>query len=301
MSTDSDTESVDSGHSLNSAEGWSEVSGQDDDIELPVVASIPLVRPSIRSQRVGFEQTDDWNLQEVFRTRASVMRTVTRFLWASFRAALKIALEEILAGQQNRQTHRQERGWKLFLALPRMLLHRPPRGGLISKEKLMQRFDKFVSGQWTELLRASCECAEEAATASRRRRRRGTNQDLESRASRALRFVQQGELSSGRQALEGAELALGNGVTLAALRRRHAVLQNPIPALPPDGPIFYLDESLFSKNVRSARRGVAGGPSRMTSDHLRPLLEHPKDLHFLFQVAEGFSRGVVPDSTVQIL
>ena len=39
----------------------------------------------------------------------------------------------------------------------------------------------------------------------------------------------------------------------------------------------------------------------MTSDHLRPLLEHPKDLHFLFLVAEGFSRGVVPDSTVQIL
>ena len=128
------------------------------------------------------------------------------------------------------------------------------------------------------------------ATASRRRRRRGTNQDLESRASRALRFVQQGELSSGRQALEGAELAPGSGVTLAALRRRHAVPQNPIPELPPDRPIFHLDESLFSKNVRSARRGVAGGPSGMTSDHLRPLLEHPKDLHFLFQVTEGFSR-----------
>ena len=164
LDTRLDTESVDSGHSLNSAEGWSEVSGQDDDIELPVVAGIPLVRPSIRSQRVGFEQTDDWNLQEVFRTRASVMRTVSRFLWASFRAALKVALEEILAGQQNRQIHRQERGWKLFLALPRMLLHRPPRGGLISKEKLTQRFDKFVSGQWTELLRASCECAEEASS-----------------------------------------------------------------------------------------------------------------------------------------
>ena len=94
MSTDSDTESVDSGHSLNSAEDWSEISGQDDDIELPVVAGIPPVRPSIRSQRVGFEQMDDWNLQEVFRTRASVMRTVPRFLWASFPAALKVALEE---------------------------------------------------------------------------------------------------------------------------------------------------------------------------------------------------------------
>ena len=108
MSTDSDTESVDSGHSLNSAEGWSEVSGQDDDIELPVVAGIPPVRPSIRSQRVGFEQTDDWNLQEVFRTRASVMRTVPRFLWASFRAALKVALEEIV-GRSTEQTNSSSR------------------------------------------------------------------------------------------------------------------------------------------------------------------------------------------------
>ena len=113
--------------------------------------------------------------------------------------------------------------------------------------------------------------------------------------------MQQGELSSGRQALEGAELAPGNGVTLAALRRRHAVPQNPIPELPPDRPIFHLDESLFSKNVRSARRRVVGGPSGMTSDHLRPLLEQPKDLHLLFLVVEAFSRGVVPDSTVQIL
>ena len=51
ISTDSDTKSVDSGHSLNSAEGWSEVSGQDDDIELPVVTGIPPVRRSIRSHR----------------------------------------------------------------------------------------------------------------------------------------------------------------------------------------------------------------------------------------------------------
>ena len=63
-------------------------------------------------------------------------------------------------------------------------------------------------------------------------------------------------------------MAPGSGVTLAALRRRHAVPQNPIPELAPDRPIFHLDESsLFSKNVRSARRGVAGGPSGMTSDH----------------------------------
>ena len=31
-----------------------------------------------------------------------------------------------------------ERGWKLFLLLPRMLLHRPPRVRLMAKSKLVE-------------------------------------------------------------------------------------------------------------------------------------------------------------------
>ena len=60
-------------------DGLSEVSGQEDEVELPVVASIPPVRLSARSQRAGFELVDVWNLQQVFGTR-SVIRTVPRFL-----------------------------------------------------------------------------------------------------------------------------------------------------------------------------------------------------------------------------
>ena len=43
------------------------------------------------------------------------------------------------------------RGWKLFLLLPRMLLHKQPRGGLTSIEKLGARFQLFAQGQWAEL------------------------------------------------------------------------------------------------------------------------------------------------------
>ena len=32
------------------------------------------------------------------------------------------------------------------MLLPRMLLHRPPGGGLISKEKLVGRFEMFARG-----------------------------------------------------------------------------------------------------------------------------------------------------------
>ena len=57
------------------------------------------VRPSVAAQRVGFGQLDFWDISEVFSCRASVMRTVPRFLWGSFRVALKVAFEEIRVGQ----------------------------------------------------------------------------------------------------------------------------------------------------------------------------------------------------------
>ena len=90
-----------------------------------------------------------------------------------------------------------------------------PRGGL--KSKLTERFDKFVRGEWVQLLHASVHCDEQAAVVRRRKGRRGD--DLERRAIRALNFVQLGELSSASQALEGAEIAPGTEDILTALRK----------------------------------------------------------------------------------
>ena len=274
----------------------SSASGEEE-VEVPIV-EVPPVRPSVRVQRAGFELLDQWNLSELFSHSSSVMRTIPRFLWSSFRIAMKVALEEITTGQQARNDHQQERGWKLFLALPRMLLHRSPRGGKISRDKLISRFDKFTGDQWKDLIEASVVCAEEAATASRRRRRRVDNNDAERRSLRAMKFVQLGELSSGRQALISAP---GTSATLAQLRRRQDVPREPVPDLPRGVSTFNLDETHFGRNVRSAKRGAAGGPSGMTCDHLRPLLDSPRDLHTLFMVAESFSRGLLPRSVVQIV
>ena len=58
--------------------------------------------------------------------RGAVMRVVPRFLWGSFRVAMKLALEEILSGAERSDGMQQERGWKLFMLLPRMLLCRSP-------------------------------------------------------------------------------------------------------------------------------------------------------------------------------
>ena len=102
----------------------SNASGEEN-AEVPIVEEVPPVRPSVRVQRALFELLDQWNLSELFSQRASVMRTIPRFLWGSFRIAMKVPLEEITIGLQARNDHQQERGWK-FLALPRMFLHRSP-------------------------------------------------------------------------------------------------------------------------------------------------------------------------------
>ena len=40
-----------------------------------------------------------------------------------------------------------------------------------------------------------------------------------------------------------------------------------------------LDEQKFAANLRSSRRGTAGGPSGMTNEHLRPLLDNSRVMH----------------------
>ena len=131
--------------------------------------------------REGFAQLDEWDLVELFKQRGCVLRSVPRFLWGSFRISLKIVLEEIVAGASRRNVFQQERGWKLFLLLPRMMLHRPPRGGLLGKDKLVARFDQFVAGDWHELILASVKCAEDAAVVTRRHRRKGCPNTMEKR------------------------------------------------------------------------------------------------------------------------
>ena len=98
--------------------------------------------------------------------------------------------------------------------------------------------------------------------------------DMPSRISRAEALVHMGELSSARQALEGSALAPGSEATLNALRdplKRPPVPRDPMPrhlAHPEGRVLFNLDETKFARNLRSAKRGAAGGPSGMTVEHL---------------------------------
>ena len=224
-----------------------------------------------------------------------------KFLRGPFRNALKFALEEAIAPDEVRQS----RGWKFFMMLPRMLLHRPPGGGLISKSKLEAGFIMFNRGNWTELIRASAKCDDLAAVSRRRHaRRQGFDDDLKRRVARAEMLVHYGELSSSRQALEGASLAPGNQETLNMLRdesRRPPRLRDPLPEevlnlVPEDS--FQLDDDRFCRNLRSGRRG---GPSGMTTEHLRPLLDDVRGMRLLSCLASNLAGADVPEVAVQMV
>ena len=165
---------------------------------------------------------DEVDVERIFSLRAAVMRSVPRLLQGPFRNAMKMVLEEIMASVED---VRVTRGWKVFLMLPRMLLHRPPGGVVISREKLVARFGR--------LMEASRICDEQVAQ-SRRRVRRRAQDDLELRAIRAERLVQVGELSLARQALERAALATGNLATLRQLTDATWRPPQPREPLPPE-------------------------------------------------------------------
>ena len=168
------------------------------------------------------------------------------------------------------------------------------------------RIRLFQEGEWLSLLRDSAACSELAHTSAVRRRRRGQAEDA-ARASRALSLVQMGELSSARQALEGAPLAPGNLATLAILTdpsRRPPVprraLSEEVCVAEPAEP-FVLDSLEFLVCLRKARRGGAAGPSGMTSDHLFPVLESEGDSESLARVASMLAVGNVPAEIIEAI
>ena len=132
--------------------------------------------------------------------------------------AMRIALQEIVEGSEAHNEDRQCRGWKLFLFLPRMLF-RPPRGGLIPRHRPIAGAVCNVCHGPVDAI-VDFESGEFGARKATIRRRRTHVDSPEKRAERAQMLVLMGEVSAGRQALDGAAVAAGTQATLNQLRQR---------------------------------------------------------------------------------
>ena len=79
------------------------------------------------------------------------------------------------------------RAWKLFLLAPRMLLTRPPRGGEVSRARLVERCAAFARGEWLVLIKTCrADVVGNAAPSCRRRRDMGDTQQRGSERTLAL-------------------------------------------------------------------------------------------------------------------
>ena len=216
------------------------------------------------------------------------MKNVPFMMKGVFRVALTIAMGEVLRGHDDGDELRKERGWKMLI--PRMLVARP-RGGRISQRKLQTRINMFTTGHWHLLMEVSNECARAGVEAKVRASRRSGRDDIKSRVRTAETLVHLGELSAGRQTLDAAEVAIGNLATLAQLtspERRHKFHVT----------LCQEDPELFCRNIRSARRGAAPGPSGMSVEHILGLVESD-DMEIFCNFATIISQGHVPRGVLE--
>ena len=160
------TESIDSRGGTSDAEGEAEVLP-------PPKPSVPAVSVPIERFTDSFQWLAELDLEVVFKHRPCLMKSVPGFMKGAYRSAMRVALAEIDQGRAERDATRSSQGWKLFLLLPRLLLHKPPRGVSVPKKKLQYRFEVFAEGDRASLLTSSMAHASRAAQASSRRSRLG--------------------------------------------------------------------------------------------------------------------------------
>ena len=119
----------------------------------------PATPPVPDSRRDVLYQVD---LEEVCRTRFLVLQSCPFQLRGRFKQASRVALEILHNGVVGHDLLLETRGWKLFILLPFMLLRRPRGLAKVGKDELCCRFDKFIAGEWADLIREGHQaCAQE--------------------------------------------------------------------------------------------------------------------------------------------
>jgi len=189
--------------------------------------------------------------------------------------------------------------WKLFLLLPRLLLHSTRRGGDAGARDLRRRISLFDAGQWDQLL-------EESHRATPQRGSREANEETV-KLAKALHLIEQGELSHAARALHSPGLAPGNDTTLdelrdPALRPDQPSEDLPAAAFEPQGPhTITLDKNIFGEVLRQARKGKSAGLAGNRNEYLRLCLEEDSSFDLLYSVADILAAAEVPEEVVRAL
>ena len=116
-----------------------------------------------------------------------------------------------------------------------------------------------------------------------------------------------GEVSSARHAMDGEPVAPGTQRTFDLLsdpERRPTEPYNPMPEFLQNAQAetpFMLDKAKLLKNLKCARRGAAAGPSGMTADHLKVVLENHQDSDLFHNISQLLVRAAVASEIFSVL
>ena len=243
------------------------------------------------------ESLDQVDLDTVLKQNFFGFQSPPPFLRGRIRQALATALDAINAAETEQQT---VRAWKLWLLLPRMLLHRQPGARTLPKPEWYARIQAFQSGQWLVLLQRA-----QATAASPANPPQEPQPDHQAR--RACQLIHQGELSAARQALTATALAQGNENTLNELRdpnRRPPAPYQPAGNQTPHGQTLQprdLQAALLLANLRRARKGAAPGPTGLTSETLRLILDDEQTTESFIGVATKVTQAQLPAAISQAI
>ena len=237
----------------------------------PNPAPLPLLPPArLWASRMAASAADwlAW-IRWMFRPSSVFGRTSQcppAFVKGQVRQALSLALQAVLeAGDPEAYPLAALRAWKLWLLLPRMLLHRKAGERWLPKQEWRARLAAFQDGRWTHLLldvRRSLPPEAGLDLPHPQAARGPAAGDPACGSDRARRLAHLSELSSARQALTAAPLAPGNEATLAELRD---------PARRPAAPYSALPSEVLS--FQRSKKGAAPGPSALTAESARLMLD----------------------------
>ena len=183
-----------------------------------------------------------------------------------------------------------------------LLLHRPPRGGLLPKTQFFLQplsVDQFAHHE-SRLLR-TCIASTVSPPSQTAQRQSGVSGKLGRNIGADWRVVrwmssvgrrsscswEHGKFARIAEPLESTASTPGpHGIRFVGPRARHAL---------------FLEQDLFLKNLKCARRGAAGGRSRLTSGLLRPILMCHADSEKFWKVRQKLARARVPDEIVNAI
>ena len=234
----------------------------------------------------------------------SVFKQVPRCVRQEWGRALSRCLEEIAAA-----THADgdsTPAWERLLIAPTLLLAQTHHtkgaaGQLLLRRRFVAWEENRLADLWGEIQTLRPKLL--ASTSRPLPRHPPADAPLPPKLERAMSLISCGEYSRASATLAGAPLAPRTMTTLQSLQdRRPAALHKPLPPPPPvPPPVLELDQKVLLSALRSAPRKSAAGPTGLTYDHLRVLLDSPDLLHPLFHVCSLLAAARIPPSITPFL